>query len=78
MMSQASKKATDLKLEHVTKQFSEVTAVNDVSFDIPHGKLVTLLGPSGCGKTTILRMIAGLEPVTYLFGRGRSDPSPEQ
>jgi iron(III) transport system ATP-binding protein len=71
-MSQVSKKSTDLKLEHVTKQFGEITAVNDVSFDIPHGKLVTLLGPSGCGKTTILRMIAGLESVTsghiYLGG----------
>lgn len=72
MRSQASKKTTGLQLEHVTKHFGEVTAVNDVSFDIPHGKLVTLLGPSGCGKTTILRMIAGLESVTaghiYLGG----------
>ncbi len=50
-----------LKLQDMTKQFGKVTAVDNVSLDIPHGKLITLLGPSGCGKTTILRMIAGLE-----------------
>jgi iron(III) transport system ATP-binding protein len=38
-----------------------IHAVNDVSFDVPKGKLFTLLGPSGCGKTTTLRSIAGLE-----------------
>src|SRR5579875_2960640 len=35
--------------------------VNGLEFEIPEGKLFTLLGPSGCGKTTTLRMIAGLE-----------------
>ena len=38
--------------------------VDDVSFHVAQGELVTLLGPSGCGKTTTLRMVAGLEPVT--------------
>jgi len=38
-----------------------VKAAQDVSFDVPEGKLFTLLGPSGCGKTTTLRSIAGLE-----------------
>ena len=38
--------------------------MNDVSFTIEPGKLVTLLGPSGCGKTTTLRLIAGLEMAT--------------
>nr|WP_083269826.1 ABC transporter ATP-binding protein [Bosea vaviloviae] len=42
-------------------RYGAVTAVDDVSFAIEAGKLVTLLGPSGCGKTTTLRMIAGLE-----------------
>ena len=36
-------------------------AVTGIDFDVPDGKLFTLLGPSGCGKTTTLRMIAGLE-----------------
>ena len=50
--------------EHVTKKYGSVTAVDDVSFEVAQGELVTLLGPSGCGKTTTLRMVAGLEAVT--------------
>ena len=50
--------------ENVTKRYGDVTAVDDVSFRVAQGELVTLLGPSGCGKTTTLRMVAGLEPVT--------------
>src|SRR6185437_15703769 len=38
-----------------------VKAAQDVSFEVPDGKLFTLLGPSGCGKTTTLRSVAGLE-----------------
>ena len=54
-------KAASVKFESVTKAYGEVTAVDDVSFTVEPGKLVTLLGPSGCGKTTTLRLIAGLE-----------------
>ena len=50
-----------LVLNHVTKSFGSVLAVEDVTLDIPNGTFVCLLGPSGCGKTTLLRMIAGLE-----------------
>jgi iron(III) transport system ATP-binding protein len=57
-------KAVRVYLERVTKQFGAVTAVDDVTLEIPAGTLLTLLGPSGCGKTTILRMIAGLERPT--------------
>src|SRR5260370_5362072 len=45
----------------VTKRFGPLAVVDDVSFDIAPGSLVTLLGPSGCGKTTTLRLIAGVE-----------------
>jgi len=43
------------------KRFDDCLAVDDVSFIVEQGKLVTLLGPSGSGKSTILRIIAGLE-----------------
>jgi NitT/TauT family transport system ATP-binding protein len=39
---------------------SPLVAIEDVSFDIPQGQLISLLGPSGCGKTTVLRIVAGL------------------
>ena len=42
----------------------EVTAVNNMSIEIPSGKLVGLLGPSGCGKSTTLFMLSGLEEPT--------------
>ncbi len=50
-----------VRLEHVTKRFGRVVAVDDLTLTIPSGKLLTLLGPSGCGKTTTLRIVAGLE-----------------
>ena len=50
--------------ERVTKRYGSVAAVDDVSFEVAQGELVTLLGPSGCGKTTTLRMVAGLEAVS--------------
>jgi iron(III) transport system ATP-binding protein len=50
-----------LNTEYVDGNNVRVRAARDVSFDVPAGKLFTLLGPSGCGKTTTLRSIAGLE-----------------
>jgi len=47
--------------EYPGERGSVVKAAQDVSFEVPEGKLFTLLGPSGCGKTTTLRSIAGLE-----------------
>src|SRR6201988_1220793 len=47
--------------EYATDQGAVVKAAQDVTFEVPEGKLFTLLGPSGCGKTTTLRSIAGLE-----------------
>jgi multiple sugar transport system ATP-binding protein len=51
-------------LEHVSKRFGEVTAVDDLSLDVADEEFLVLLGPSGCGKSTALRMIAGLEEPT--------------
>ena len=51
----------DVHLDHVTKQFGDQVAVDDLSLDIEHGEFFSLLGPSGCGKTTTLRMIGGFE-----------------
>ncbi|PWC87423.1 sugar ABC transporter substrate-binding protein [Azospirillum sp. TSH100] len=59
-MSIASKPA-GVEFRNVSRRYNNVAAVDDVSFTIEQGTLVTLLGPSGCGKTTTLRMIAGLE-----------------
>lgn len=50
-----------VEFRNVSMRYGAVTAVDNVSFTVEAGKLVTLLGPSGCGKTTTLRMIAGLE-----------------
>ncbi|MFX0095881.1 MAG: ABC transporter ATP-binding protein [Candidatus Hodarchaeota archaeon] len=49
----------EIRLEHVSKHFGEIKAVDDVSFDVREGEILTLLGPSGCGKSTTLRIIAG-------------------
>jgi iron(III) transport system ATP-binding protein len=56
--------AAQVRLEGITKRFGAVVAVDNVTLEIPAGRLVTLLGPSGCGKTTTLRIIAGLEQAT--------------
>ena len=43
--------------EHITKRFSEHTALDDVSLEIPRGSIYGLLGPNGAGKTTLIRTI---------------------
>jgi putative spermidine/putrescine transport system ATP-binding protein len=56
--------AAGVSLRQVTKKYGPVTAVENVTLDIPAGSYCCLLGPSGCGKTTVLRMIAGHEEIT--------------
>ncbi|MBI2845227.1 MAG: ABC transporter ATP-binding protein [Chloroflexi bacterium] len=50
--------------DHVTKQFGNVTAVNDLNLEIKDKEFLVLVGPSGCGKSTALRLLAGLEEIT--------------
>ncbi|WP_324760593.1 ABC transporter ATP-binding protein [Haloarcula sp. GH36] len=50
----------DLKLEHVTKRYEDVTAVKDMNLDISDGEFICFVGPSGCGKSTTMETIAGL------------------
>ena len=54
----------EVYLEHITKIFGSVVAVDDLTLRFKEGHLTSLLGPSGCGKTTTLRIIAGLETPT--------------
>jgi ABC-2 type transport system ATP-binding protein len=53
-----------LELAGVTKRYGDFTAVKDVSFVAPRGKIVGLLGPNGAGKTSTLRMILGITSPT--------------
>jgi ABC-type glutathione transport system ATPase component len=61
------------------KEFGELVAVDDVSFDLPPGRSLAIVGESGSGKTTIARMIVGLERPTNgtiaACGHDRSRPA---
>ena len=52
-----------LEIEDLSHGFGKVSAVDGFSLRVRAGEVVCLLGPSGCGKTTLLRLVAGLEPV---------------
>lgn len=48
-----------LSIEHVSKRFGGVTAVDDVSIDVPNGSILSIIGPNGAGKTSLLNMVSG-------------------
>ncbi len=54
----------EIRLVELTKQFSDVRAVDGINVEIDRGEFFSLLGPSGCGKTTTLRLVAGFEEPT--------------
>src|SRR5919199_702428 len=68
-------------LDHITKKYGEVTAVNDLNIQIRDQEFLVLVGPSGCGKSTALRMIAGLEEISggdlYIGDRRVNDVAPK-
>jgi ABC-2 type transport system ATP-binding protein len=49
-----------ISVQHISKSFKKVTAVNDVSFEVKEGELFGLIGPDGAGKTTIFRILTTL------------------
>ena len=52
-----------VRFERVTKRFGAHHAIDGISLEVESGECLVLLGPSGCGKTTLLRLLAGLEPL---------------
>lgn len=56
-----------LRLETVSAGYHEITVLEDLTFDLPAGKITTVIGPNGAGKSTLLRTVYGLTTVT----RGR-------
>jgi ABC-type multidrug transport system ATPase subunit len=53
-----------ISAEHLVRKFGQLTAVNDVSFQVRKGEIFGFLGPNGSGKTTVIKMLTGLLPLT--------------
>src|SRR6267142_247230 len=53
-----------IEVQHLTKRYGPVTAVDDVSFTVERGEILGFLGPNGAGKTTTMRILTGYMPPT--------------
>jgi len=53
-----------IEVQHLTKRYGRVTAVDDVSFRVERGEILGFLGPNGAGKTTTMRILTGYIPAT--------------
>ena len=51
-----------IDVQHITKRYGRVTAVDDVSFSVERGEILGFLGPNGAGKTTTMRILTGYMP----------------
>ena len=53
--------STILGVEHLTRRFGGLVAVNDISFDVKKGEVLSIVGPNGAGKTTLFNLITGID-----------------
>ena len=53
-----------IEVQHLSKRYGRVTAVDDISFTVARGEILGFLGPNGAGKTTTMRMLTGYMPAT--------------
>jgi ABC-2 type transport system ATP-binding protein len=53
-----------IRVEHVTKRYADLVAVDDISFHVERGEVVGFLGPNGAGKTTTMRILTGFLPAS--------------
>ena len=53
-----------LRAQHISRQFGGLLAVDDVSFDVYPGEVLTLIGPNGAGKSTVFNVISRIYPQT--------------
>src|SRR5688500_11866412 len=53
-----------IEVQHLTKRYGPVTAVDDISFRVEKGEILGFLGPNGAGKTTTMRVLTGYMPAT--------------
>src|SRR6185503_9284519 len=56
--------STVIEVEHLTKRYGPVVAVDDISFQVKKGEILGFLGPNGAGKTTTMRVLTGYIPAT--------------
>lgn len=62
-MDYKQQKEEILKIDHLHKNYDELTVLKDINLTVNKGEVVVIVGPSGCGKSTLLRCINGLEDI---------------
>ena len=65
-------KSTVLRLGRRERIVREIEALKNVSFEVPHGKVLGVVGANGAGKSTLMRTVAGILPPTVGPRRGRT------